>query len=233
MTAQDIHDALTLLPVDLITAADRVRTRQLPKVIHWQRWVSLAAVLVLVLSTSLVFARDLMPGMGSNKKDNAVAEAPAAAAPMAPAPMEQEVAAEEAAPEAPASDVPASGSVTGSENGMQEDLYVNHSHRFAEDAETDKSTDAYCGNTTVVIDVAGEQFTVSGTDAVTVTDILVHLDYDPVHVCRCMTDITVDTETLTDIRINLGEAFARCEKGQAALTEEQVGILREIIDCLQ
>ena len=116
---------------------------------------------------------------------------------------------------------------------MEEELFVDHSHRFAEAEETvEDPVTGYCGNTQVVIDVAGERHTVSGRDAIAVTDILINLDYDPDQVCRCMTDITVDTETLTGIRINLTEGFARCERGQAALTEEQARTLREILDRL-
>ena len=165
--------------------------------------------------------------------ESAVSQEPAAAAPMAPLPESQEVAADEALPEEPAADAPAAGSVTGSENAMKEELYIDHSHRFAEAEETvEDPVTGYCGNMTAAIDVAGEHFEISGSDAVAITDILINLDYDPAQVCRCMTDITVDTETLTGIRINLGEAFARCEKGQAALTEDQVQVIRQIIEKL-
>lgn len=240
MTVHDLHDALNLLPADLITAADKVRTIPKHTVIRWRRWVSLAAAFVLVVGTSLVFANELMPGMGSDKKESAMAEAPAAAAPLAPAPVEDEVAADEVIPEEPAAEAPkASASTTngtamgGDEKGMEEELLIDHSHRFAETEETvEDPVKGFCGNMTVVIDVAGERHTISGSDAVAITDILINLDYDPEQVCRCMTDITVDTETLTGIRLNLTEAFARCEKGQAALTEKQSGIIREIIDNL-
>ena len=48
-----------------------------------------------------------------------------------------------------------------------------------------------------------------------------------------MTDITVDTETLTGIQVNLTEAFARCESGQAALSETQVNTIRTIVEGLK
>jgi len=223
MTAHDIHDALTLLPADLITAADKVRTAPKTTVIHWRRWVCLAAVLALVIGTTLVFERNI--GIDNMKQESAVAEAPAAAAPMAPAPMEDEIAADEAMPEAPAQDS-ASGTVT--ENGV----CIDHSHRFAEGEEGGRSTGAYCGNMEATIDVAGERFTITGTDAVKVTDILIHLDYNPDQVCRCMAEFTVDTEMLSGIHVNLTQGFARCERGQAALTEEQARILQDIIDRL-
>jgi len=233
MTVHDLHDALNLLPGDLVTAADKIRTAPKAVVISWRRWVSLAAVLVLVLGTSLVFARELMPGMGSDQKSTA-AEAPAAAAPMAPQTAEQEVAADEAVPEEPAADAPAAGSVTGSKNSMKEEAHIGHSHRFAGEEETvEEPVKGYCGNMTVTIDVAGQRHVISGSDAVAVTDILINLDYDPAQVCRCMTDITVDTETLTGIQLNAAEGFARCDRGQAALTEEQASKLQQIIDALE
>lgn len=42
MTGEQFHDALTLLPEDLIARADEVRSRK-PKTLHWRRYVSLAA----------------------------------------------------------------------------------------------------------------------------------------------------------------------------------------------
>lgn len=236
MTVHDLHDALNDLPSDLITAADKVRTKQTPKVIHWQRWVSLAAVLALVMGTTLVFRRNIgFDGLkgASSVPESAMQQAPAAAAPMAPTPVEDEVAAEEICPEPPsdigAPEVPyEEAGDTKAENSLSND----HSHRFAEGEEGGRSTAAYCGNLEVTIDVAGERFTISGTDAVRITDILVNLTYDPAHICRCMTDITVDTETLKGIQLNTAQGFARCERGQAALTEEQARILQEIIDRL-
>lgn len=225
MTVHDLHDALTLLPGDLITATDRVRTAQKPKVIHWRRWVSLAAVLVLVLGSSLVFAGELMPAMGGAKMESA-AEAPAAAAP-----MENAVTGDTASAEEPAA--ADSAAQSSNEKAAEEEIRIDHSHQFAEESDRTVNSHSYCGNMEVTIDVAGERFTISGSDAVKVTDILVNLDYDPDAVCRCMTDITVDTETLTGIQLNTAEGFARCEKGQAALTEKQAAVLQEVIDSLQ
>lgn len=240
MTVHDLHDALNYLPFDLLTAADAVRTVPKARVIPWKRIAAMAAVLVLVVGTTLVFGREIYPYLGDAKMESA-AQAPAAAAPMAPAPVEDEVAADEVIPEEPAAEAPKESASTtngtamgGDEKGMEEELLIDHSHRFAETEETvEDPVKGFCGNMTVVIDVAGERHTISGSDAVAITDILINLDYDPEQVCRCMTDITVDTETLTGIRLNLTEAFARCEQGQAALTREQVQILQEIIDHLE
>lgn len=224
MTVHDLHDALNDLPSDLIIAADRIRTAPVPKVIRWQRWVSLAAVLALVVGTTLVFRRNL--GMDAMKQESAVTQAPAAAAPMAPVPVEDEVAAEEAMPEAPAQD---SASGTTAENG----ICIDHSHRYAEDMEPmEEIPSGYSGNLMTRVFADGQKYELHGADSAAMTDILTRLDYNPNAVCRCMAEFIVDTEKLSGIHVNLTQGFARCEKGQAALTEEQVRILQEIIDRL-
>lgn len=245
MTVHDLHDALNLLPGDLITAADRLRTVPKTKVISWQRWVAKAAVLALVLGAGLVFRHRILPGVGGLKMENA-AEAPAA---MAPAPMEiqvrEDLAADEATPEemkpaapqeAPAESGMSSNSTTqgSDEKTMEEELYIDHSHSFTEESQTvENPVEGYCGNLMVTIYTDGAEYSLSGSDAVAITDILINLDYDPDHICRCVAEFTVDTETLTDIQVSLGQAFARCEQGQAALTERQARIIQEIIDSLQ
>lgn len=225
MTAETLHDALNLLPGDLITATDRLRTAPRKTGLSWKRWIPIAACLALLLSWGAAAAwqgsvPDRIAGLSARKE--AAPEAPAA---MAPVPENQKVTADAAAPEAPAEE--AAGSETGTE-----EYVTDHSHRFAEPAETD-STASHCGTTTVTIHIAGERFTLSGSDAIAITDILIHLNYDPATVCRCMTDITVDTETLTGIQLDPVQGFARCRQGQAALTEEQAGIILEILEKLQ
>lgn len=240
MTAQDLHDALNLLPSDLITAADRVRTASAPKAVRWRKWVSLAAVLALVMGTTLVFQRNI--GFDSLKgasaaPESAMQQAPAAA-PMAPAPVEDE--ADEMIPEEPAAEAPKESANTtnstamgGDEKAMEEEFMIDHSHRFAEGGEEGRSTGAYCGNMLTTVYLEEMNFTLAGRDSVTITDILANLDYDPDAVCRCVAEFTVDTELLSGIHVNLTQGFARCEKGQAALTEEQAQILQDIIDSLE
>ena len=220
MTVHDIHDALTLLPADLITAADKVRSAPKAKVIQWRRWAALAAVLALVLGTSLVFAEELMPAMGGAKTESAVAQAPAATAP-----IENKVTGE---PEAPAED-----SVAADEKAAEEELFIDHSHRFAEAGKESGSTAAYCGNTQTTVYLNGGEYTFSGSDSVRLTHILRNLPYDPDETCRCMAEFTVDTEMIVGIEVNLTEGFARCEQGQAALTEEQAEEIRTIIESLE
>lgn len=53
MTVEDLHDALTLLPADLVAEADKRRSRK-PQVLLWHRWTAMAACLVLILSCGLL-----------------------------------------------------------------------------------------------------------------------------------------------------------------------------------
>lgn len=239
MTVHDLHDALTLLPSDLVTATDRLRSTPKSKAIPLRRWVSLAVCLVLVLSVTLVFGREILPGMGGGSKE-AAAEAPAAAAPLESGklpPTEAPAAAEPAAPqEAPAEDAASTmngSSQTTDEQAAEEELCIEHSHSFADKRAEDRPAVGYCGNMITTIFVDGEEYTISGSDSVTITDILINLDYNPDQVCRCLTTVTVDTELLTGIQLNLQEGFARCEQGQAALTEEEAKTIQAIIDSLQ
>lgn len=238
MTPEKLQDAIGQLPADLIAATDRLRTASGTKVIQWKRWIAMAVCLVLLLSTGMVFRRNILPGTGAKTES--------AAAPMAPQMMMDEMAAAEAAPEAPAeevlpeppSDVGApeilheekNSAVSGGEDGLS----VDHSHRFAEaEKETEEVPSGYCGNLVTRITLDGVQHDLYGADSDTVTNILRSLEYDPNTVCRCVAEFTVDTETLAGIEVNLSEAFARCELGQAALTEAQTVMLRNILNNLR
>ena len=53
MNAEQFHDALTLLPEDLVAQADKFRSRR-PKIIPWKRYATVAACFA-VLMTSAVF----------------------------------------------------------------------------------------------------------------------------------------------------------------------------------
>ena len=54
MTVDTLHDALTLLPADLVAQTDERRCRKSRRV-HWQRWAAMAACLVLILGGTLLF----------------------------------------------------------------------------------------------------------------------------------------------------------------------------------
>lgn len=87
----------------------------------------------------------------------------------------------------------------------------------------------YCGNTWTTLYIDGKEYGFMGSNSVALTDILANLDYDPMKVCRCRPEYTVDTEFGSGYGINLTNGYARCDKGQANLTVEQVKTIQEII----
>ena len=108
---------------------------------------------------------------------------------------------------------------------------ADHTHQLAVESQTvDDPVTGYCGNTWTTLHLPnGQDYSFMYGYSVTLTDILANLDYDPVKVCRCQPQYTVDTEFGTGYGIHLAEGYARCEKGQADLTKEQVETIREII----
>ena len=109
-----------------------------------------------------------------------------------------------------------------------------HTHMTALQPQTvDDPVTGYCGNTQTTVHIAGEEFTFWGGHSVTLTDILINLDYDPMKVCRCRPEFSVDTEFGAGYGINLTAGYARCEKGQADLTVEQIKAIQKILDWLE
>lgn len=107
-----------------------------------------------------------------------------------------------------------------------------HTHQPAAEAQTTSDpVSGYCGNTSTTIYFEdGSSHTFAYDKSVTLTDILVNLDYDPNKVCECLPEYKVDTEFGKDYGISLSDSYVRCEKGQAELTEEQVKTVKEIIE---
>lgn len=60
MTTAQLHDAIGLLPVDLIAETDVLRCRKQPR-LHWQRYAAMAAAAVLVICSGVIGWR-LLPG---------------------------------------------------------------------------------------------------------------------------------------------------------------------------
>lgn len=73
MTADKLHDALTLLPADLIAETDRKRSRP-RNVIPWKRYAAMAACFVLVLSTGLMLRTALLSVWNASKKYESAAQ---------------------------------------------------------------------------------------------------------------------------------------------------------------
>lgn len=219
MNPEMIHDALTLLPNDLLLNVEKLRSAPRKARMAWRRMAALAACFALLiyggfLLRSGFLSRNTAKSTAAAPQAEAPAESPAAAAPEAPAPV-MDVEAEEA----PADEVPAAASGT-------------HSHSFA--AETEKASDsgAFCGNTTITLYTEAGTHTLSGSDAITLTRILTGLDYREELVCSCAAAFSVDTETLTGIEVDLEKSFARCEKGQANLSQAQAETIQAVLDTL-
>lgn len=211
MTSEKLHDALNLLPADLVAETDALRTQPKKHQVHWQRWAAMAACLAVVLLAGTMFSH-FFGHMGSSKTAAAVDKAQMS---VAEAPDQENAApnfdtVEEAAP--------ADG---------------GHTHAPAGEPENANGTEnGYCGNTSATVTLDGSVYTLSGSDAVTLTAILENLDYTSDDICSCSTEFTVETEVGTEYEVNLTEYFARCDARQAALTRKQADAIGGIIDQL-
>lgn len=108
---------------------------------------------------------------------------------------------------------------------------ADYTHALASEPLTvEDPVSGYCGNTVTTVYLEGEEYSFWGSDSVTLTDILINLDYDPGKLCDCAVEFTVDTEFATGYGVNLGEGFARCEDGQAELTLEQLETIQGIVE---
>ena len=106
----------------------------------------------------------------------------------------------------------------------------DHSHQTATQAQTvEDPVTGYCGNTWTTLYIGDEEYGFMDGNSVTLTDILVNLDYDPMRICRCRPEYTVDTEFGEGYGINLTAGYARCDKGQADLTQEQIDTITGIV----
>ena len=88
MTPEQLHDALGMLPTDLITETDKLRSRPAPKVIRFRSILAAAACFLLVLGCGLFAMDSILPTGGSTKE--AMKEESMLAAPQAPAMAEPE-----------------------------------------------------------------------------------------------------------------------------------------------
>lgn len=107
---------------------------------------------------------------------------------------------------------------------------AEHSHQIAAQAQiVDTPVTGYCGNTQTTLYIGDKAYSFMYGNSVTLTDILVNLSYDPARLCRCQVEYTVDTEFGKGYGINLTQGYARCDKGQADLTQEQIDTIAQII----
>ena len=101
-------------------------------------------------------------------------------------------------------------------------------------ADTDGTQDnfGYCGNTVTTVASLfneGEEYSFSGGDSITLTDLLLRLDYKREDICRCVGHYLIETEG-GKYYVNLSEAYARNGEGQATLNDEQVEKINAIIE---
>ena len=107
---------------------------------------------------------------------------------------------------------------------------ADHIHSLASEPQlTDDPVSGYCGNTVTTVYHDGQEYSFMGSDSVALTDLLINLEYDPLKVCKCLPEYTVDTEFGGGYGISLSGGYARCENGQTDLTREQVELAREIM----
>ena len=110
-------------------------------------------------------------------------------------------------------------------------------HQFAQgDNTAEHEAAGYCGNTVTAIypesRSTGEDWKASfwGGDSVALTDLLLYLDYQE-GICRCLPEYSVETEFSEEpYGVNLSSGYARHGEGQVELTEEQVELIRDILD---
>ena len=101
MTGEQFHDALTLLPEDLIAKADQARSRK-PKIIHWRRYASLAACCALLVLCGVLYQNRQAKSTSSEMaKSYSAADAAPEVAAAAQAPASGDLGAMEAASAAP------------------------------------------------------------------------------------------------------------------------------------
>lgn len=113
----------------------------------------------------------------------------------------------------------------------------DHSHQPAEaDNIIPHEQMLYCGNTITKVSpeprVRGEDWEASfwGGDSVSLTDLLLHLDYQE-GICRCLPEYNVTTEFSEEpYGVNLTEGYARHGDSQVDLTQEQIDLIRDILD---
>ena len=107
---------------------------------------------------------------------------------------------------------------------------ASHTHAPAEKEQNGSGQlPVFCGNTeTTVTFEDGESYTFVYENSVALTDLLALLPYDPDMVCNCRPEYSVCTE-LGVYGVNLTERYARCDDGQAALTEQQTKKIKTIL----
>ena len=115
-------------------------------------------------------------------------------------------------------------------NVIKHSVMYAHTHTTAEESQTTEGeAQGYCGNTITKLLIDGKEYAFMGSDSIYLTDLLSRLNYDPALLCKCRPDFYVETEFGMTYVISLS-GYARCEAGQADLTEEQLERIRSILN---
>lgn len=131
MNTETIHDALTLLPEDLIAEADALRRSPKPKIVAWKRVLPSAACLAVILLSAAILPH--FTGVNRLKENAAIAAdfaIPEAAPADAPAAAAQEM---ERAAQGSMEDAPAEDAAPGLMNAVPAPLAVQYLPALLED----------------------------------------------------------------------------------------------------
>lgn len=211
MTTQQIHDALSQLPEDLIAEAD-VRRSAPPKVISFRRYAAMAACFAVVLACG-VFTLNLLSRGGAKEA--------AAEVQMAGVVTDAEV---------PAAEYYAAAPVE--ENG-RDLLEAAPEEAPAQNASQSMDSAVAAGSGSAQIAVyalaTGETFLLPENNSVLLRLFLEEAIFDPYLVCNGLAEYRVEFSGDEVFEINLTEGFVRNGQGQYLLSELRVEELRAIL----
>lgn len=212
MTTQQLHDALSHLPEDLIAEADARRSAPL-RVIPFRRYAAMAACFALVLACSL-FTLNFLSRGGAKE---AAAEVQ----------MAGEVVENAAAPvmEDTASDVLSQAIVDAAprEESAVGEVTMERSDPAASAAGTALYTLTHLAT--------GETRILPGNNAAVLESFLAQLQFDPSQVCNCLAEYRLETG-VESYEIGLTEGFVRTAYGQCLLTDVQKEELKIILEVI-
>ena len=127
-----------------------------------------------------------------------------------------------------------SGCQSANKKDTSTDTQPTHTHTVAERPQiVENPMNRTSESLEVTVYVAGEAHSFQGRHAITMTNLLTNLAYDPAKVCDCEAEYTADTQFGTGYEINLTLGFVRCEQGQADLTTEQIYRIREVTNWVE
>lgn len=78
-----------------------------------------------------------------------------------------------------------------------------------------------------VVHIQGKEYSIPREDAKIIWNILKKLDYHPCRVCRCLPKCELEIKSKC-YGLHFGEGYARCDEGQARLTQEQLLVIQGV-----